>query len=1238
MLLCILGFILLLFPQPRLFAVDVVGTLVNTVETSCYTNPNCPAPNTTNPGAIGSPDPSGLTYLSAGPSAGRLLMSDGEVEEMPWLWDNQGVNAFEMTLAGDLTNSSDISTLSVTTTVSDEPNGMAFNPNNSHVFISDDLLRQIFEIDLGADGLLGTADDTIVATISTNTFGSGDPEGLAYDPIEGAIYIADGVDSEIYKLLPGPNGQFDGVPADGGDDIVTSFDTLSLGVSDPEGIAWDPATGNLYIVGVPATRVAEVTTAGALVRMIDISSANAIKPAGLALGPWSGVNSDPNPGVLNLYIVDRGVDNSAGPDYDPFENDGKLYEFSIPEGSPVSASAGPDQTIVFSASCGGSSMAPCATLIGTVTPSQAAITWSVVSGPGQVIFENQNSAETTASFGTDGLYVLRITADDSGLSSSDDVQITVLPPIPLTNVFVSTDTNSGTVGGVSFGREDILRYDVATDAWFVHFDGSNVGLDEDINGFHILADGSILFTMRGTAVLPDVGFVDTMDIVRFIPTTLGENNTAGFFELYFKGSNVGLGPSSQVSVEGINALGFLSDGRLVVSTSGSFSVSGVSGKDEDLIAFTATSLGEATSGTWEFYFDGTDVALGDGGNDEELEGVFIDNNGDIFLTTKGDFSVPGLSGDSADIIRCIPLSTGSTTACTYDLVWSGSSHGLLGHRVNGIQLVSGVANSVPAVAISAPADNSSFTSGTSIEFTGTASDAEDGDLTGSLAWSSSLDGPLVGNGGTITNSSLSVGTHVIKAAATDSGGFTGEDFISVTISVGGGGPTNTTPAVTIGAPADNSSFILGESIAFTGTASDTEDGDLTGSLVWSSSLDGALGNGGTVNSSSLSVGTHVITAMVTDSGGLDGSNTISVTISSAPLNTTPTVMIGAPADNSSFTPGELIVFTGTASDTEDGDLTGSLVWSSSRDGALGNGSTVNSSSLSVGTHVITATVTDSGGLDGSNTISITISSTSSSLPTGIFVSTDTNSGTVGGVSFGREDILRYDVATDAWFVHFDGSDVGVDGEDINGFHIMADGSILFTMRGTAVLPDVGSVDTMDIVRFVPTTLGENNTAGVFELYFKGSDVGLGPSSQVSAERINALSVLSDGRLIVSTSGSFAVPGVSGKDEDLIAFTATSLGEVTSGTWEIYFDGSDVALRDGGNGEELEGVSISDNGDIFLTTKGAFSVPGLSGDGADILRCTPQSTGSTTTCTYDLFWSGSEHGLAGHSLNGVQVVQ
>jgi hypothetical protein len=180
----------------------------------------------------------------------------------------------------------------------------------------------------------------------------------------------------------------------------------------------------------------------------------------------------------------------------------------------------------------------------------------------------------------------------------------------------------------------------------------------------------------------------------------------------------------------------------------------------------------------------------------------------------------------------------------------------------------------------------------------------------------------------------------------------------------------TPPAVSITSPADGSSFVEGASVGFAATATDAEDGDLSAGLSWTSSLDGVIGSGASFSTSSLSVGSHTITASVADSAGLPGSDSISITI--VPANTPPVVTIASPADGSLFTPCDTVSFAGTAADTEDGDLSAGLSWTSSLDGAIGTGASFSLAGLSLGSHTITASVTDPGGLSGSDTISITV--------------------------------------------------------------------------------------------------------------------------------------------------------------------------------------------------------------------------------------------------------------------------
>ncbi|HJR58620.1 MAG TPA: M36 family metallopeptidase [Vicinamibacterales bacterium] len=98
-------------------------------------------------------------------------------------------------------------------------------------------------------------------------------------------------------------------------------------------------------------------------------------------------------------------------------------------------------------------------------------------------------------------------------------------------------------------------------------------------------------------------------------------------------------------------------------------------------------------------------------------------------------------------------------------------------------------------------------------------------------------------------------------------------------STGGGG--NTAPFVSITSPANNFSSPFGSTFNFAGTANDDLDGNVASSLSWTSSRDGAIGSGASFSTTTLTEGTHTITASATDSGGLTGSASISVTVTPA---------------------------------------------------------------------------------------------------------------------------------------------------------------------------------------------------------------------------------------------------------------------------------------------------------------------------------------------------------------------
>ncbi len=103
----------------------------------------------------------------------------------------------------------------------------------------------------------------------------------------------------------------------------------------------------------------------------------------------------------------------------------RLYPDALPTNQAPTVNAGNDQTITLPST---------ASLTGTATddglpspPATLTTTWSTVSGPGTVTFSAPSALATTATFSVAGPYVLRLTASDGTLTTTDDVSITVNP-------------------------------------------------------------------------------------------------------------------------------------------------------------------------------------------------------------------------------------------------------------------------------------------------------------------------------------------------------------------------------------------------------------------------------------------------------------------------------------------------------------------------------------------------------------------------------------------------------------------------------------------------------------------------------------------------------------------------------------------------------------------------------------------------------------------------------------------
>ncbi len=500
----------------------------------------------------------------------------------------------------------------------------------------------------------------------------------------------------------------------------------------------------------------------------------------------------------------------------------------------------------------------------------------------------------------------------------------------------------------------------------------------------------------------------------------------------------------------------------------------------------------------------------------------------------------------------------------------------------------------------------------------TDSDA-DGPYTATINWG---DGPP--QAGTVTGTGGS-GTVTGAHAYADNGMFT----VTVTVSDmdGGAGDNSATVPVSNVAPTATSAGgpyagAQGTPITFTGIATDPGSADVL-TYEWDFHYDGTFALEGTATSPTLAYaypqdGSFTAALRVRDDDGdLSG-----VVPTSAPV----IVADAGPVANFTFTPASPRVGAVVSYTDQTVSPDGMTAWEWDFD--VGSGLTVDATTQNPATSYAAA---------GSYTVRLTVHEADGDVafiekplpvttqPAVVLYFSLSGSDTLSGVIVANEDIVAFDGTN--FSLYFDGSDVlGTTGFTLDAFTIMSPTEILMSFTSSGTVPGVsGTVADEDIVRFTATSLGAT-TAGTFSLYFDGSDVGLASSSD---EDVDAIELLPDGRLLVSTVGAVGVTGVSGQDEDLLAFTPTSLGATTAGTWAMYFDGSDVGLSSSSD-EDVDAVAVDASGKIYLSTIGNFSVTGRSGADEDVFVFTPTSLGGTTTGTYSstLFFDGSVYGVTG----------
>jgi hypothetical protein len=429
----------------NLFITDIFGSLDSTLSTY---DPPKPLPFTF------SDEPTGVAY---NPTNNHLFFTDDTgIRRLYEL--NPGIDGFYNT-ADDFVSNFNLSAIGGT-----DPEGVAYDSWRDHVIVVDGVGEEVYDIDL-VDGTLNG--NETVTHFDVGSIGIDDPEGIEFNPDNGHLFIVDRSTNLIAETT------IDGT-------LFRFLDTTSINPIHLAGLAYAPASGtpgqkNLYIVdrgidnnsnsGDPfendgkmyevsfSADVPPAVGAGPdqaitlpAIATLDGTVIDGRHPSGAMTTLWSKISG---PGWVT-FADENALDTSASFDI-PGDyilrltaNDGTrvgIDEITITvnpvSNQPPFVDAGSDQMII---------LTEAATLDGFVIddglPFPPALTteWTKVSGPGHVTFINPNAVDTNATFSIDGVYTLRLTANDGELSASDEAIITVTQS-PNQPPFIDTGPN-----------------------------------------------------------------------------------------------------------------------------------------------------------------------------------------------------------------------------------------------------------------------------------------------------------------------------------------------------------------------------------------------------------------------------------------------------------------------------------------------------------------------------------------------------------------------------------------------------------------------------------------------------------------------------------------------------------------------------------------------------------------------------------------------------------------------------
>ena len=195
--------------------------------------------------------------------------------------------------------------------------------------------------------------------------------------------------------------------------------------------------------------------------------------------------------------------------------------------------------------------------------------------------------------------------------------------------------------------------------------------------------------------------------------------------------------------------------------------------------------------------------------------------------------------------------------------------------------------------------------------------------------------------------------------------------------------------------------------------------------------------------------------------------------------------------------------------------------------------------------------------------------------------------TLGGLGFVDDDIAEYDPVADSATLYLTGLFADTL-EDIDALHVLPNGHIILSPETDAQIGET-VVGDEDLAEYDPAI-------GTTTIYFRGND-----HFSTSDEDINAIYVMDNGHLLLSTTGNANLGGLNFGDDDLVEY------DPATDTATLYLDGGTLFNA---STEDFDAVYLLSNGHILFSTQTDAAIGGLAIGEDDLVEYDP-ATGTAT---------------------------